>query len=166
MNGDELEAVIGGVNEFWVEAQTTLFSAVKRERATDLKMTDEQEAELQQRVYSMVLVWLFAHLQAYLEDGKWGEVVDDKKRQTAHPQIDWARFEVLKFMRDCCAHRSSREVFSANSKRTKVFKTYYDSSMHNYYKTAQANGLEVLVLSGGECKATVECMKEIIAAYA
>lgn len=111
------------LRKMWVDLQAAVLSAPVREEAADPKrITGSRKEDLERLVRGITIIVLFAHLEEMLGPAQWSEAKKaGSKLRTTHPGIEWWRFDVLKYVRDCCAHRSTGEMFAPTAPNTIEF---------------------------------------------
>lgn len=110
---------------------TVLATAVDREAHIDKKLAQnykEQQA-LKNFIRGLSVIYYFSFLQSNLVEAQWEQIKSNKGTQRkAFKNVDWNKFDLLKYARDCFAHNWDGSIFSVNQGNTKNFNSILSQS--------------------------------------
>jgi len=104
---------------------TILASAVDREAQIDLKLAQnlQEQHALKNFVRGLSIIYYFSFLQSNLVETQWEQIKSTKGTQRpTFKKVDWDKFDLLKYARDCFAHNWEGQIFPEDQENTKHFR--------------------------------------------
>jgi hypothetical protein len=136
--------------------ETILGSAVDREAQIDVNLGKDvaKQQMLKNFIRGLSVIYYFSFLQSNLTDSQWDEIKSPSgKQRSSFANVDWNKFDALKYARDCFAHNWEGRVFPAHQQNTKHFMAILPSVQNPDFITL--NG-DLIVLGD---RATFECLQ-------
>lgn len=136
---------------------TILLSAVDREAHIDLKLAQnpQEQRALKNFIRSLSIIYYFSFLQSNLVETQWEQIKSPKGMQrSAFKKVDWDKFDLLKYARDCFAHNWDGRIFPASRENTQYFHSVLSRSAPTFLSLDN----DKIILSGD---ATFECLQVV-----
>lgn len=122
--------------EVKVDLIELLESAVSREVKTDesLEKNVQKQELLRNFIRGLCIIYYFSFLEASISNEQWNKI---KKTQNVSERdkfknIDWDKFDLFKYVRDCFAHNGKGEMFSESQSNTKKFISIFNKTSPNF----------------------------------
>jgi hypothetical protein len=136
---------------------TILLSAVNREAQIDLKLAQNpgEQRALKNFIRGLSIIYYFSFLQSNLVETQWEQIKSPKGTQRpAFKKVDWDKFDLLKYARDCFAHNWDGRIFPESQDNTKYFLCVLSRSAPTFLSFDN----DKIILSD---KATFECLQVV-----
>jgi hypothetical protein len=136
---------------------TILVSAVNREAQIDLKLAQNfgEQCALKNFIRGLSIIYYFSFLQSNLVETQWEQIKSPKGTQRpTFKKVDWDKFDLLKYARDCFAHNWEGRIFPASQDNTKDFLSVLSRSAPTFLSLDK----DKIILSD---KATFECLQVV-----
>lgn len=122
--------------ELEVDLINLIDSAVSREVKTDAYLEkDAQKQELLRNfIRGLCIIYYFSFLEANISKKQWDKIKRSKNttERNKFKNIDWDKFDLFKYVRDCFAHNWNGEMFSESKSNTKNFISILNKRSPNY----------------------------------
>jgi len=136
---------------------TILLSAVNREAQIDLKLAQnpEEQRTLKNFIRGLSIIYYFSFLQSNIVETQWEQIKSPKGTQRpAFKKVDWDKFDLLKYARDCFAHNWDGRIFPESQDNTKNFRSVLSRSAPTLLSLEN----DKIILND---KATFECLQVV-----
>ena len=103
---------------------TILLSAVNREANIDLNLAQDSQEQniLKNAIHGLIIIYYFSFLQSNLVEAQWQQIKSPIGTQRpSFNKVDWDKFDLLKYARDCFAHNWEGQVFPRSQNNTQYF---------------------------------------------
>lgn len=137
--------------------ETILHSAVDREAHINSKLAQnigEQHA-LKNFIRGLSIIYYFSFLQSAIVETQWEQIKFPEGTQRPYfKKVDWDKFDLLKYARDCFAHNWEGRIFPASQKNTMRFLSVLSRAAPTFLSLENNK----IILSD---KATFECLQVV-----
>jgi len=131
-----------------------LLSAVERAVRINHKLAPERR-ELENFIRGLCIIYYFSFLQSNIVKTQWEQIKSPKGTQrSTFKKVDWDKFDLLKYARDCFAHNWDGQIFPEDQENTKYFRSILSRSTLTFLSLDN----DKIILSDN---ATFECLQVV-----